>query len=437
MKKIAILGGGIAGFGAAHHLQNSNLESAIYEKQNYHGGHAASFHSDGFIFDNGPHISFTKIDRIKELFAQSVNNQYESFVAGVNNYWNGHWVKHPAQVNLHGLPKEMIVKIISEFIEAKYDSVNEINNYKDWLYDGFGKTFSENFPMRYGKKFHTTDAEKMSTDWVGPRVYKPEITEVLSGALSSKTHDVHYVSDFRYPTNGGFVSYFNTFLSKTNLKLNHEVIEIDAKKRQISFANNSIVEYDGIVSSIPLPELIPLIKNAPQNVLKASQQLACSICVTVNIGIDRADISKNHWTYFYDDDIIFTRLSFPHMQSPHNVPEGYGSCQAEIYFSNKYKPVDRPINDFIKPVINDLIRCGLLSKKDKILFSEARIIPYANVIFDLDRSTNLAIVHKYLDDIGIRYCGRYGDWGYHWTDGSFMSGEKAAQKAQDDCVILK
>ena len=56
-------------------------------------------------------------------------------------------------------------------------------------------------------------------------------------------------------------------------------------------------------------------------------------------------------------------------------------------------------------------------------------VQYANVIFDLDRAKALETVHGYLDDIGIHYCGRYGDWGYMWTDESFISGERAAEAA--------
>jgi hypothetical protein len=54
---------------------------------------------------------------------------------------------------------------------------------------------------------------------------------------------------------------------------------------------------------------------------------------------------------------------------------------------------------------------------------------YANIIFDLERAKALKTVHGYLDDLGISYCGRYGDWGYMWTDESFISGEKAADRA--------
>ena len=40
---------------------------------------------------------------------------------------------------------------------------------------------------------------------------------------------------------------------------------------------------------------------------------------------------------------------------------------------------------------------------------------------------------QHLVDIGIHYCGRYGDWGYMWTDESFISGERAATSALARC----
>ena len=89
-------------------------------------------------------------------------------------------------------------------------------------------------------------------------------------------------------------------------------------------------------------------------------------------------------------------------------------------------------DDYIEPVIRDLRRCGLIKDADEILFKNATFAEYANVIFDLERAENLATVHGHLDEIGIRYCGRYGDWGYMWTDESFMSGERAAQSILDE-----
>lgn len=83
----------------------------------------------------------------------------------------------------------------------------------------------------------------------------------------------------------------------------------------------------------------------------------------------------------------------------------------------------------IDPVIRDLKKVGLVREEDEILCRQAMLLRYANVIFDLERKDALSIVHGYLDEIGIAYCGRYGDWGYMWTDESFISGERAAEKA--------
>ena len=108
-----------------------------------------------------------------------------------------------------------------------------------------------------------------------------------------------------------------------------------------SFSNGVVTHYDALVSSVPLPDLIRMIQGAPQDVVDASRRLACSTCVLVNIGVNREDLSEAHMTYFYDEDICFTRLGFPHMLSARNAPPGTGSIQAEVYFSEKYKPLHR------------------------------------------------------------------------------------------------
>jgi len=424
----------MSGFGAAYRLYAEGITPVMYDKNPYHGGQTASFRYDsGFLFDLGPHISFTKDTRIQDLFAESVDHQYETMQINLNNYWRGYWPRHPVQVNLHGLPEDVIIKVIKDFVEVRQAPDNHVRNYADWLLSSFGKTFAELFPMQYTRKYHLTTADNMSTDWLGPRIYRPSLEEVLRGALSSSSSspNVHYITHFRYPTEGGFVSYLKKFVPLGNLKLNHKLVSLDPRTRQLTFSNGIEDHYDALISSVPLPDLISMIRGAPKDVLDASRRLACSTCVLVNMGVDREDISQAQLTYFYDEDICFTRLSFPHMFSASNVPPGTGSIQAEVYFSDKYKPLTGSPDGWIEPVITDLRRCGVLREDDGVLFSNAIFVRYANVIFDLERKAALETVHGYLDDLGIAYCGRYGDWGYLWTDESFKSGENAAQKVLD------
>jgi protoporphyrinogen oxidase len=436
VSNIVILGSGMGGFGAAYRFHAEGITPVMYDKNNYHGGHTATFRYDsGFLFDQGPHISFTKDTRIQDLFADAVDQCYQTVQITLNNYWRGYWPLHPVQLHLFGMPEDVIVKVISDFVEEHHAPERPIKNYADWLLASFGRTFSELFPMTYARKYHLTTADNMSTDWLGPRIYRPSLEEVLRGALSASAPHVHYITHFRYPTEGGFVSYLQKLVPMGNLKFGHQLVAVDPRQRELRFANGVTAKYDALVSSVALPDLIPMIKNTPPDVLDAASRLACSTCVLVNVGINRPDISQAHMSYFYDEDICFTRLSFPHMLSPHNVPPGAGSIQAEVYFSSKYKPLTGSPEDLIEPVIKDLHRCGLLREDDRILFKNAVLVRHANVIFDLERAAALQTVHGYLDDLGIAYCGRYGDWGYMWTDESFKSGEQAAEKALAACVV--
>ena len=95
----------------------------------------------------------------------------------------------------------------------------------------------------------------MSTDWVGPRLYRAKIEEVLRGALSPSTPDVHYIDQFRYPSHGGFVSYLQMFMKQADLQAGHELVEILPARKELRFKNGKVVSYDHVVSSLPLPEL--------------------------------------------------------------------------------------------------------------------------------------------------------------------------------------
>jgi len=428
--KIVVLGTGMAGFGAAHRLHQEGITPDLYDKNSYYGGHTTSFrYETGFMFDVGPHISFTKDTRIQELFADSVEQRFETIQIKLNNYWRGYWPEHPVQLHLHGMPEDIVIKVISDFVEERQAPEKPIKNYADWLYASFGRTFAEDFPMQYTRKYHTTPAENMSTDWLGPRIYRPNLEEVLRGAISASAPHVHYITHFRYPSDGGFRCYLNKFVPMGSIHLDHQVVSIHPKTRTVKFTNGAETVYDSLVSSVPLTDLLPMIEGAPQDVLDAAKRLACSTCVLVNIGVNRPDLSQAHMSYFYDEDVCFTRLGFPHMLSAKNAPEGAGSIQAEVYFSDKYKPFSGKAEDWIEPVIRDLRKCGVLKEEDQILSRKAMLLRYANIIFDLERADALKAVHAYLDELNIAYCGRYGDWGYMWTDESFISGEKAADRA--------
>src|SRR5258708_36090180 len=101
MSNIVVLGSGMAGCGAAYRLHAEGITPVMYDKNSYHGGHTASFrYESGFLFDIGPHISYTKDARIHDLFADSAQQQFETLQGNLNNNWRGRWPRRPVQLHL-------------------------------------------------------------------------------------------------------------------------------------------------------------------------------------------------------------------------------------------------------------------------------------------------------------------------------------------------
>ena len=88
MKDVVVLGTGMAAIGASYRLRQLGVPHVAYDMNDHAGGHTSSHRDEhGFVFDEGPHISFTKDERIKALLAEAIGGDYVSFSARVNNWW--------------------------------------------------------------------------------------------------------------------------------------------------------------------------------------------------------------------------------------------------------------------------------------------------------------------------------------------------------------
>ena len=68
----------MAGCGATYRLRQQGLDSVMYDQSGAPGGHTKTYtYEGGWIFDDGPHVSFTKDKRIQELFAANIGNDYQ------------------------------------------------------------------------------------------------------------------------------------------------------------------------------------------------------------------------------------------------------------------------------------------------------------------------------------------------------------------------
>ena len=193
------------------------------------------------------------------------------------------------------------------------------------------------------------------------------------------------------------------------------------------FNNNEVVSYETILSSIPLPELIKIIPDAPKIVLNAVNKLKANSFFVVNIGVNRPNITDKNWIYFLEREFSFVRVSFPFNQSDNVAPSGTSSISAEIaYGYNNSLPVSKEL--MLDHVINELINANIIDASDEIIYSSTVDIKYAYVIFDNERKSAIKIIHDYLKKFDIIPFGRYGMWAYLWSDEAMLSGKKVAER---------
>ncbi|HOK17084.1 MAG TPA: FAD-dependent oxidoreductase [Defluviitoga tunisiensis] len=420
--KIVILGAGVSGLSAGYHLKLKGIDSLIFEKNQSYGGLCDNFTIDDFRFDKFVHFSHTRNNYVLELFSQS--SDYYSYSPKASNYYHGIWLKHPVQTNLYPLDASEKVRIILDFLSApKY---NQPKNYEEWLRSVYGVYFSKNFPEVYTRKYWTLEAKYLNTSWIENRMYKPKVEEVLYGAMAEDTKIFYYASEMRYPKKGGYKSFLKYIADFNNIQFNKEVVKIDINNKKIYFQDNTSEKYDILISSLPLPELIRMVSYVPEEVMHASQMLSFTSGYLVSLGLKKVRSMENLWLYLYDEDILPSRIYFPHLKSSDNVPENLSSLQAEIYFSN-FKPLNMDENEILENTIQQLISIGLFSNED-IIVKDIRQEKYANVIYDHNIQKARKIVHNFLKQQNIFYIGRFGEWAYLWSDQSLMSGKFAADK---------
>jgi protoporphyrinogen oxidase len=432
---IIVLGAGLAGLSAAHYLGG---DCEVFEKELHIGGHCHTRRIEGFNFDEGAHVFFGKDDCSRQFVLEPLGREMIPHRAEIwNNYGEHRYGRYPVQANASALPAELSTRCVLDFIETSRQPQPEVRDYAEWCYAAFGKGFADEFMLRYAEKVWTVNPRELNAEWVGSkvgtRISRPSLEQVIRGAIDPSPQELNYLTEFSYPAHGGFGRIVDPLASgPANVRLGCGVAEIEAEARRITFSDCTSRQYVAAISTIPLPTLVQLAIDAPAEVRAAAGLLMWTSVRCVNLGVARSGVGRGHWVYFYDHDVPFFRVSFPSKFAPDNAPAGCSSISCEIAYSRR-KPLDE--NEVVGRTVDALKRTGVLLETDSIVLEDQVDIPFAYVVFDFDRGPSLRLIHSWMERVGIYPCGRFGEWGYHWSFEAIASGLRVARRVADDLGI--
>ncbi|GBQ34980.1 NAD(P)-binding protein [Gluconacetobacter azotocaptans] len=425
---VIVLGGGIAGLAAAYRARDFGHRVPIFEAAERAGGLLDSFAlttpEGEWIFDNAVHLSFATEPEVRNVFDRT---PYLNHEARSLNWDDGYWLPHPVQNNMFVLPAEQKTDLIANFAEhvANTPMEVEIDTYRDWLMHQYGEKIAERWPLRYTRKYWTLDAEKLGTKWIGSRMRRADLRELLMGAMSPRAPNTYYISTMRYPEQGGYRAFLKPLLDGAELHCGHQAVEIDNCRKTVHFGNGKSCSYSRLIATIPLPRLIELMIDVPEKVREAASGLFATAVDIVSIGIRKPDVSPSLWFYIYDEDTLAARVYSPSWKSPNNAPAGHSSLQFEIY-SSPVVPQTREASELIENCLVALEKMKLVTRED-IIFTHHKRLPYGNVVFDRHMEERRDLVRDWVRSQDVYLAGRFGEWDYLWSNQAFMSGIRATE----------
>jgi protoporphyrinogen oxidase len=445
-----ILGAGLAGLSASYHLGHDNC--VLLEKNLHIYGHLHVEQREGFTWDQGPHVSFTKHDYVRQLFAEGAEGEFDEYEVKTANYFRGHWIDHPAQTSLYQIPEPLRARCLESFLSSRSQdeaSATAPANYGEWLERAFGPAFAQTFPAAYTRKYWTREPRDMTTDWVGGRVFLPKVEDVLAGAKGPLDRQTHYITRVRYPKTGGYQTFARKLAKGARVRLGAEVVRIDLVERKVWTASGECYPYRRLINTLPLPVFISLCMQSTPDVREAAAALSCSQLLLVNVTAPHPTLRPENWMYVYDEDKVSTRINCTEMLTPANAPAGHSGVQAEVYFS-RHRPLAEQPAKIGSAVEHELVEMGLI---DAACYKAGQVrhhtayVPWANVIFDHDTKPALEIIWSWLESYGLArehddlhpltvwdkktvsldssiiMAGRFGQWKYFWTDDCVLRGQ--------------
>jgi len=459
---IVVLGAGLSGLSASYHLGHERC--LLLERSEHAFGHIASTQRDGFTWDIGPHVSFTKNEYVRSLFAQSIEDSFDEVEVRVGNHYRGYWIDHPAQTSLHQVPQPQREACLASFLATRTQPDRGLPpaapDYQAWLERAFGPVFANTFPAVYTRKYWTREPRDLTTSWIGERMLYPNIEDVQRGAVGPIQRPMHYITRVRYPRHGGYQSFAAGLARGSRVRYGADVASIDLSRREVWLGDGSRIGFEQMVNTLPLPVFISMCKDVPARVTEAARQLSCSQLLVVNVAAPHEALRPEHWLYVYDDDKLSTRINFTEKLSKNNAPAGWTGVQTEVYFS-RHRPLPTTPDEVGARVEQELIDMGIVNParfpSGTTSHRHLKFAPWANIIFDHDTAPALDTIWRWLETQGLQreaddlhplsnwdvnspsqkrnatlfMAGRFGQWKYFWTDDCVLRGRSLARLLMD------
>ena len=417
--KTIILGAGLSGISTAYFLQGERGydDITLLEMENRPGGLCRSIKKNGYIYDIGPHILFSKDKEMLDLMLSVLDEGKNDLVRSNQILYKNKRIQYPFENDLSKLPKKDLDYCINAFNHNPYEDY-EVNNMIQFFLKTFGEGITNTYLRPYNEKIWKYDPAFMNTSMVD-RIPKPTPEEIRRSAVGETVQGYLHQLYFSFPAKGGIEAVPQGFIrrldsNKCKIELNSEVKSIVKKgKKYEVIAGNKKYEADLIISTIPIQALTKVYANATEELkYKVSRLRYNSISISfVKLPYDLC--GENFAFMIPDKDIIFHRISkMDFLGSEYHHSKNESTYMVEVTYRENDQVDLLTEEEFKEHIREGLVSIGFAKKKIDVEFIDITKYQYAYVIYDIDHSNNMEYIRNFFKNEGIVLNGRFGNFEY-------------------------
>jgi protoporphyrinogen oxidase len=446
--RVAVLGAGPAGLGAAWLLAQRGFSVIVLEQQDRVGGNAGSFEISGMPVDFGSHrfhpaASPEVLAMVSELLGDDLIQRPRHGRIRLM----GRWLHFPLRAHdlaMHAPPRfawGVFRDLLSKMVRRGETSGD---NFANILRQGLGPTICEEFYFPYARKIWGMDPASLSPVQARKRVSSSSIGKMLKRILGSTFASKSRGSKgiFYYPRQG-FGQICESLCdaarhSGADIRLSSRAssVVLGNKRHRVEFegANGKeSIEVQHLWSTIPVTVLARLIQPAaPHPVLEAARTLRFRGMLLIYLVLETRQFTPFDAHYLPGADLRITRLSEPKNYSGREDPEGVTVLCAELPCQPGeaiWKETDEALGKLVE---EDLAQAGIPIRCN-VSQVIVRRLPQAYPLYPIGYGKSFDLLDNWVEGLDrVLSFGRQGLYAHDNTHHALYMARAAAGCLRDD-----
>ncbi|HKG38974.1 MAG TPA: FAD-dependent oxidoreductase [Conexibacter sp.] len=312
--RIAVLGGGPAGLGAAYALASAGLPVTLHERAPQVGGLARSFALWGQTVELGAHLLLREDPHIDRLWTELLGDAYDRVPRQTRILADGRWLRYPYEPLdlVRGLGLRGSLRCAGGALGRRRSDAAG-GTLEAWIVERFGRPAFELLAADYVEKLFGRPARELDAALAGSLLgfqRRPTLASTLGRAVRRNREPA------LVRPHGGVGELARKLADAIVARGGRIACESDVGRLEIRAQRVCGIELDGrlepvdhVISTIPLPALAERLTDVPAELAQRLRSLPARSAVIAYVLLDGPPPFAGQWVYLADPGSPVSRIT--------------------------------------------------------------------------------------------------------------------------------